>query len=107
MLSPPEGVTYRCYYAAAEMLTRLRSLLPLEDLAVGARFLWDLPPFLRRPVSEAEARAILARRFERREADFLALLGRAVFGQPEQPTRQLLALAGCEAGDLARLVRQE
>jgi hypothetical protein len=81
----------------------------LEDFTLGARFLWRLPPFLRHPVSPEQALAILRRRLAQREADFLALMRQAVYGRTGQssPYRELLGLAGCEYGDLERLVGQE
>jgi hypothetical protein len=79
----------------------------LEDVLVGARFLARLPAFLRHPVSLDEARAVLHRRLEQREADFLALVRRAIYGNPANPYRQLLSLAGCEYGDLERLVNHD
>ncbi|HEX6669878.1 MAG TPA: hypothetical protein VF061_09985, partial [Gemmatimonadales bacterium] len=57
--------------------------------------------------SPAEARLVLRQRLEQREADFLALAERLVYGQAASPYRELLRLAGCEYGDLERLVRQE
>ena len=89
------------------MIGRLRSAIPLGDVVVGARFLWSLPGFLRNPIGVEQARAILRRRLERREPDFLALLRRVVYQHAASPYRQLLKLAGCEYGDLERLVRQE
>jgi hypothetical protein len=79
----------------------------LEDLRVGARFLVRLPAFLRHPVSLDEARAALGRRLEQREATFLALVRRAIYDNPPSPYRQLLSLAGCEHGDLEKLVNQD
>ena len=79
----------------------------LHDLLMGARFLVDLPRFLRRPVTIEEARATLGRRLERREEDFLALVKRTIYDHPPSPYRALLEHAGCEPGDLARLVRQD
>src|SRR5436189_56000 len=107
MCAPPERRTCRCYYAAATMPPPPRPPLPFEDIVVGARFFWNLPRFLRSPLSVEQAAAILRRRLAQRETDFLALIGRAVFRRPDHPYRQLLDLAGCEAGDLERLVRQE
>ena len=49
----------------------------------------------------------MQRRFEQRAAAFLALARRAIYQRPGNPYRQLLALAGSEAGDLARLVEAE
>jgi hypothetical protein len=79
----------------------------LEGVLVGARFFVRLPAFLREPVSLDEARAVLRRRLEQREADFLALVRRAIYDNPANPYRELLNLAGCEYGDLERLVNHE
>lgn len=74
-----------------------------EARAMG-RLARDLPAFLRAPLSAAEARARLERRLATRADAFLALAERAIFGEPRSPYRRLLAAAGCEAGDLRRLV---
>jgi hypothetical protein len=79
----------------------------LADLRVSVRFLRRLPFHLRRPLSRDAAMAILRRRFERCEEDFLALVDRAVYANPSSPYRRLLALVGCEPGDLARLVKTD
>src|SRR5437764_460918 len=86
------------------LLTRL---LPQGDIAVGASFLLSLPSFLRRPITPEWARTILRRRLERREADWLDWLGRAVYRNARSPYRQLLRSVGCEYGDLQKLVGQE
>jgi hypothetical protein len=83
------------------------SHLPLEELVMGARFLRQLPHFLRRPVRGEEARAVLRHRLEHRNADFLALARTMIFDRPDSPYRTLLAHAGCCYGDLERLVRIE
>lgn len=79
----------------------------LADLAAGARFVWGLPGALHRPLDPARARVTPRLRLERREADFLALAKRLIHGYLVSPYRQLLALAGCEPGDLERLVRAD
>ncbi len=81
--------------------------LSVADVLAGARFLRRLPAFLRHPVSLEEARVILRRRLERREADFLGLMKRAVFEYPASPYRPLLDFAGCEFGDFETLVRRQ
>jgi hypothetical protein len=79
----------------------------LTDLIAGARLLASLPSFLRSPVEPEHARAVLRARLERRDADFLDLMRRTVFGPTASPYRTLLSHAGCEYGDLAALVRGE
>jgi hypothetical protein len=81
--------------------------MTLRDVSVGVRFLHRLPGFLRRPIDVDRARTIIRRRLEQREANFLSLLRQAVYRQPTSPYQQLLAVAGCEYGDVERLVRQE
>lgn len=81
--------------------------LTLDDVRSGVRFLRKLPPLLRRPLDTDQAKAALGRRLARREEAFLALAKRAVYAHAESPYRALLGLAGCEYGDLERLVRQD
>lgn len=89
------------------MVGSVRSVFPLEELAMGARFLRRLPRFLRRPVTIQEAHAIVRHRLTHRETDFLALARSMIFARPDNPYRPLLDHAGCEFGDLERLVRIE
>src|SRR5688572_27052840 len=85
----------------------LRDQLSLADLLLAARVLRRLPGFFRHPLTLAESRTILRRRLESRESALLGLARQAIYPQPKSPYRQLLALAGCEYGDLERLVRAE
>ena len=86
---------------------RKHSFMNLTNVTIGARFLSRLPSFLQHPLSLQEARAILRRRLERREFHFLDIVQRAIYQHPQSPYRQLLGLAGCEYGDLERLVTKE
>jgi hypothetical protein len=79
----------------------------LGELGVGIRFAWQLPLFLRRPLSLAEARGILGQRLDRREDDFLALARKAIYANPLSPYRSLLVSAGCGYQDLETLVRRD
>jgi hypothetical protein len=81
------------------------AVIALTDISAGARLLWNLPSFLRTPIRPDQARPILRRRLEQREADFLDLMRRTVFGAAPSPYRALLAHAGCAYEDLATLVR--
>jgi hypothetical protein len=54
-----------------------------------------------------EARRELARRLETRGATLLDLVRRSIYARPESPYARLLHHAGCEYGDLARLVRAD
>ena len=77
------------------------------DIRAGIRLVSALPRFLRHRFTPAQARAILQERLTRRAADFLSLTRRTVFAQPGSPYRALLRHAGCEFGDLARLVERD
>jgi hypothetical protein len=79
----------------------------LDDVAAGLRLLRGLPGLLRRPLGLDEARATLRRRFERRADTFLGVVRDTVYANPTSPYRRLLALAGCEAGDVEKLVTRE
>ncbi|MDQ7859193.1 MAG: hypothetical protein QN174_00380 [Armatimonadota bacterium] len=70
-----------------------------------ARFARKLRESLRHPVTAEQARAIVRRRLEAREANFLEVVERAVFGNPRSPYLPLLARAGCALGDLRETVR--
>jgi hypothetical protein len=77
------------------------------DGLVGARLFVRLPAFLRRPVGLDEARRELAHRLEHRGATFLDIVQRAIYARSAGPYAQLLRHAGCEYGDLQRLVRAD
>ena len=79
----------------------------LDRARLGARFLLGLPGWLRRPIDGATAKAVVRARLAAREADFLALARRFIYASARSPYRRLLALAGCEYGDLERLVHRE
>jgi hypothetical protein len=78
-----------------------------DDAAAAAGFVARLPGYLRRPIAAAEAAATLAARLAARERDFLELARSLVYAHAESPYRALLRHAGCEYGDLERLVRGE
>jgi hypothetical protein len=90
------------------MLPRSRVLPGLgADLRLAAGLFAPVAALLRHPLTVEEARAELARRLARREADFLALVRDAVYGDPTSVYRRLLQHAGCEYADLERLVGQD
>jgi hypothetical protein len=78
-----------------------------DDVASAWRLLRSLPSLLRHPLSVDEAGAILTSRLARREERFLDFVERAVYANPDSPYRALLSAAGCEAGDLDKLVRSD
>ena len=82
-------------------------LTAAEDVLAGLRFALSLPLFLRRTITLEQARAMLVQRRTNRSADFLRLAQRTIYGHAASPYRQLLLSAGCEPGDLTRLVQRE
>ena len=88
-------------------MSLVRDRLSFADLRLAARFLRRVPGHLRRPLTVAHAATIVQERRARREADFLELVTRTVYADPDSPYRRLLDLAGCERGDLEQLVRAE
>jgi len=78
-----------------------------DDVVMGFRLVRRLPAYFRHPLTGLESRAILRRRLERREEDFLDLARRAIFENHASPYRPLLKRAGCEYGDIERLVRRD
>ena len=85
----------------------IRWVTRLGDLADAARFVRRLPRYYQTPIGRDEALRIVRRRLERREDDFLDLVRRTVFENAGSPYRELFRLAGCEEGDLGRLVGQD
>ncbi len=77
----------------------------LSDLSNFARFGWGLRDYLRQRLTLPQAEAIVRQRLESREDNFLRMVERGVFGYPLSPYRPLLALAGCELGDLRHMLR--
>lgn len=77
------------------------------DMLTGMKFALSLRRVFRQPPTPDQALGILRRRLERREDDFLGMARRAIYSNPKSPYRELLRLAGCEFGDLERLVHQD
>lgn len=75
------------------------------DLLMYGRFALGLRGFLREKLGLDEARAIVRRRIDEREENFLRLVERGVYGHPASPYLPLLRYAGCEPGDLRASVR--
>lgn len=89
------------------MSAREISSITANDLWMGMRFFAQLPFFLRRRWNPTAARAELDRRLRWRAADFLVATKRWIYQNSQSPYRRLLAYAGCEFGDLAKLVETD
>ena len=78
-----------------------------HSISAGLGFTARLPVFLRRRITAPGARVTLEHRLRNREADFLRFIAQAVSGNAGSPYHELLEHAGCEFGDIRRLVGQE
>lgn len=79
----------------------------LGDAKMYARFAFGLHKFLRKKITLEEARAIIKHNLANREENFLRVLQRGIYGYAESPYLPLLKWAGCEYGDLEKMVRQD
>jgi hypothetical protein len=77
------------------------------DVVRLARLTRDLPRFLRTHETVEDAAATVRRRLATREERFLDLADRLIYSRQQSPYRRLLKAAGCEQGDLSRLVARE
>jgi len=78
----------------------------LDDLKMYTRFVWGLKKFLRHTITLKEAKEIVKKRLEDREANFLRLVRKGIFGYPKSPYLPLLKLAQCEIGDIENMVHK-
>jgi hypothetical protein len=78
----------------------------LSEVRMYARFARGLPGFFRRTISLHEAQAGVRQRLAEREANFLRMVERGIFGHPRSPYLPLLRLARVERGDIRRMVRE-
>jgi hypothetical protein len=76
----------------------------LAELRMYSRFLWGLRDFLRHTITLEEAREIVRRRMAQREANFLRLLERGIFGYSRSPYLPLLKLAQFDLGEIKKMV---
>jgi hypothetical protein len=79
----------------------------LADLMMYGRFAWGLRGFLRQTITLGEAKAIVRQRLAEREAHFLRLVEKGIFGYPRSPYLPLLRLAQVELGDIKSMVRSK
>jgi hypothetical protein len=77
---------------------------PLADLKMYSRFAFGLRSFLRNPITLEQAAGLVQKQHDDREANFLRLLQRGVFGYPKSPYLPLLKLADCGLEDIRRMV---
>jgi len=79
----------------------------IDEARMYLRLARRLPGYLRARDSAEHGRALLAERLAQREQKFLFAAERAIYGHARSPYLRLLDAAGCELGDLRRLVADE
>ncbi|MGQ9682401.1 MAG: hypothetical protein ACUVX9_07690 [Anaerolineae bacterium] len=79
----------------------------VADALGFARFAWELPAFLRYPLSLEDSREIVRRRLAERESNFLQVVERCVFGHARSPYLPLFELAQVELGDIRDMVQRQ
>jgi len=79
----------------------------LVDMKMYGRFAWGLRGFLKHTLTLEEAKAIIKKRMEERETNFLSLIRRGIFGYPKSPYLPLMKMAQCEIGDIENMVRSK
>ena len=85
----------------------MASLINPSEIRAGLRFASGIPRLLRQDISNDQARQVLERRPEDRRAEFLDLVRVTIYENPGSSYRALLEQAGCEFGDLRKLVEGE
>jgi hypothetical protein len=71
------------------------------------RYAWALRSYLRETVTPESGREVIRVRLQNREQNFLSLMKRAVYDYPSSPYLPMLQWAGCEYGDLERMVHSD
>jgi hypothetical protein len=85
-----------------------RTLTGGFSLALGlARYTVGLRAYCRRQISLREAESIIRQGMKSRGARFMLMLERSILGYKPSPYRQLLKAAGCELGDVQRMVASD
>ena len=79
----------------------------LDDAEMYARFAFGLHKFLRKKITLEEARAAIQHNLVNRDENFLRVLERGIYGYAQSPYLPLLKWAGCEYGDVEKMVRRE
>jgi hypothetical protein len=79
----------------------------IGQITAYARFAVGLRRYLHEPATAELGREVIGRLLLERESSFLTLVRRAVYENERSPYLALLQMAGCEYGDLERMVRSD
>ena len=89
-------------------MTAAARISKIGERSVGlVRFASQIRSFLAEELTPDEAQGVIRDGVVQREERFLGKMRRAVYGAPRNPYRRLLEHAGCEWGDVEKLVRRE
>src|SRR4030042_659250 len=79
----------------------------VSDMIKYARLTWDLRAFLHNTITLEKSKQVLSDRLHNRGNNFLNLVQKGVYGNPQSPYFKLLRFAGCEFGDLESMVNRD
>ena len=79
----------------------------IGQLTAYGQFAWGLRGYLNDRATPARGREFIRRQLQCRDSNFLTLVKRAVYENERSPYLALLRMAGCEYGDLERMVRTD
>jgi hypothetical protein len=79
----------------------------INEIGAYGRFAVGLRRYLKEPATAECGRKLIRQRLHDRDMNFLTLMKRAVYERGGGPYLALLRMAGCEYGDLERMVRSE
>jgi hypothetical protein len=79
----------------------------VDETRIYWRFASGLRAFLKEPVTLEQAHRIIRARLQHREDNVLASVKTTIYERSNSPYLKLLQLAGCEYGDLERMVRSD
>lgn len=82
--------------------------LPLiSELLKYPRLALDLRWFLHGTITLEESKQVISARLRNRQGNFLSLVQKGIYQNPESPYLKLLKMAGCEFEDIKSLVNQD
>ncbi|MFQ5924491.1 MAG: hypothetical protein ACE5IE_00645 [Dehalococcoidia bacterium] len=79
----------------------------ISDALKYSRLAFDLRDYLRNTISLEESKRAVSGRLQNRERNFLSLVQKGIYENPNSPYLKLLRMAGCEFGDIEYLVNQD
>jgi hypothetical protein len=95
-----------CYNCTLHF-TEFASVSIVGQLNGYARFAFGLRRFLGQEATAELGREVIRQRLRDRESNFLTFARRAIYENARSPYLSLLRMAGCEPGDLERMVRAD